>query len=53
MKSVCAWCNKILREGDGNEPVSHGICQECIKKMGMDDEQFIKQEWERVLNNKK
>ena len=25
----CSWCKKILR--DGCEPISHGICPECLK----------------------
>jgi len=27
---VCAWCNRILREG--GKPVSHGICPRCAKR---------------------
>ena len=26
-KIVCAWCNRIMREGV--LPISHGICQPC------------------------
>ncbi len=27
---VCAWCNKILHQGDKDNPeISHGICLEC------------------------
>lgn len=34
MLVVCAWCNGILREGEGPAgEVSHGICQNCMKKM--------------------
>lgn len=27
MKTVCAWCNVVMK--DGAEPVSHGICATC------------------------
>ena len=27
MKTVCAWCGLVLK--DGTEPVSHGICVKC------------------------
>ena len=30
MKTVCAWCQKVLKEGP--EPTSHGICQPCTEK---------------------
>ena len=29
-KRVCAWCCKVIQEGEG--PVTHGICPECEKK---------------------
>ena len=32
MKTVCAWCGKIL-SGDGKEPISHGMCKDCAAKM--------------------
>ena len=27
----CAWCGKIMKKGTGeaDEPISHGICEEC------------------------
>jgi hypothetical protein len=31
MKTICAWCGKLLRDGHG--PVSHGICETCAKKV--------------------
>ena len=30
-KIICAWCGKVMKEGE--EPVSHGICKECAKKI--------------------
>lgn len=33
---ICAWCQKILKEGVIGDPVSHGICLEC-------SEQFLKE----------
>ena len=32
VKLVCAWCNKVLKEGP-EDNISHGICQECRDKM--------------------
>lgn len=29
MKCICAWCEKIIK--DGEEPSTHGICEECLK----------------------
>ncbi len=31
MKVVCAWCNKVMKDGP-DKPVSHGICELCLKK---------------------
>ena len=31
MKRICAWCNKILEEGE--EPATHGICDRCTVKV--------------------
>jgi hypothetical protein len=28
MKTVCSWCNAIIREG--TLPISHGCCPTCI-----------------------
>jgi hypothetical protein len=43
MRVVCAWCKKLIRVVDDAPPlkspggitlenVSHGICEECLKK---------------------
>jgi len=29
MRTICAWCGKVLREGPGDR-VSHGICRRCM-----------------------
>jgi hypothetical protein len=31
IKSVCAWCCVVLRQGI--EPVTHGICDSCICRL--------------------
>jgi PAS domain-containing protein len=32
MKTICAWCNKVLIEGDIRDGIlSHGICPDCLK----------------------
>ena len=30
MKKVCAWCKKVIEEGDGE--TSHAICPVCLEK---------------------
>lgn len=30
---VCAWCGRVLREGDVSKLVSHGICEDCEQKL--------------------
>ena len=29
---ICAWCNKVMKEGDNSCPPSHGICDSCLAK---------------------
>ena len=29
MKLICAWCQTLIK--DGEEPASHGICEECYQ----------------------
>ncbi len=31
LRMVCAWCQKLVREGD--EPTTHGICEACAEKV--------------------
>lgn len=33
IKTLCAWCEKVLIPGDDSGAISHGICHECEKKM--------------------
>lgn len=28
--TVCAWCKGVIKAGDPNLPVSHGICEGCV-----------------------
>lgn len=30
LKTVCAWCGAVM--ADGEEPVSHGCCLDCLKR---------------------
>ena len=30
-KTVCAWCGKLIKDGDPYLPVSHGMCETCAK----------------------
>ena len=29
MHTLCAWCGRVMVEGDPDEGVSHGICMDC------------------------
>lgn len=33
MVTKCAWCQKIMKAGNGgpDEEISHGMCEECAK----------------------
>ncbi len=35
MQVYCAWCGEFmyLKDGQGQEGVSHGICEKCYKKL--------------------
>lgn len=34
MKTVCSFCNAVIREGDSpDDPVSHGVCTSCYEKI--------------------
>lgn len=28
----CAWCQTILHQGDPTQPVTHGMCPDCMNK---------------------
>lgn len=43
MKVVCAWCKKVLVDGD-DELISHGICEDCTKKVMLELENYKKEE---------
>jgi hypothetical protein len=30
---ICAWCQKVMKEGDENVPPSHGICPSCAQEV--------------------
>lgn len=32
MRVICAWCEKVLRDGDPRLPISHGMCPCCKEK---------------------
>lgn len=34
MRTVCAWCSKVIR--DGSPPTSHGMCSDCDSKMAVE-----------------
>ena len=32
MKTICAWCAKVILDGKPGSLTSHGICTSCITK---------------------
>lgn len=32
IKTVCAWCNVLIHDGDDSKGLSHGMCQACCQK---------------------
>jgi hypothetical protein len=32
MTLICAWCKRVMRAGDPELPISHGMCPACRKK---------------------
>ena len=32
MKVICAWCKKVISRGPP-EPISHGMCNQCARRM--------------------
>ena len=33
MKVQCAWCSKVIEEGNKDDQTSHGICPDCFKEI--------------------
>ena len=31
LRSLCAWCGRVLREGIEPVPITHGICTDCMQ----------------------
>ncbi len=29
IRVVCAWCGRLIREGEGGGATSHGLCEAC------------------------
>lgn len=46
MMIVCAWCAKELgeKDGEGVKGVSHGVCEECLRKFGVKSDNEVKDE---------
>lgn len=52
IKSVCAWCSRVLREGI--EPPTHGICDACMCRLcdiTLEDLAARRVEWAAELVN--
>jgi phage FluMu protein Com len=43
MKLVCAWCNKVLRDGD-SRIVSHGICPVCKEEVIAEMNEYLEKQ---------
>ena len=46
MKIVCAWCGKDMgeKDGEGIEGISHGVCEQCLKKLKVETTRQINAE---------
>ena len=40
MKTICAWCQKIIKDGD--PPISHTICLTCKIKLEKETDEYIR-----------
>lgn len=36
MRVLCGWCGVLIKAGDPDGPVSHGICPRCAAKFSKD-----------------
>jgi hypothetical protein len=36
LRVVCAWCRRVLVEGDPGAKTSHGLCPTCAKRFEQD-----------------
>lgn len=42
MKTICAWCNEVLKEGPAHDGrISHGICPRCKEKFMLSAGKFL------------
>jgi hypothetical protein len=43
IKTICAWCNKVISEGKGeSNDISHGICEDCYSSLLSSEPQKLK-----------
>jgi hypothetical protein len=33
LRTICAWCGKVIREGSIKDGISHGVCSVCAKEL--------------------
>jgi len=53
MKTICAWCNKVLVEGpEADDQASHGICPKCQKIELAKIEKYLKEQAKEEGNEK-
>jgi hypothetical protein len=45
MRTICSFCDTVIRPGEPSDPVSHGICQTCYRQImtdhGFDARKFL------------
>jgi len=44
IKIVCSWCKKDMgeKDGQGETGISHGMCEDCMKKMEAEIQSLLK-----------
>jgi len=47
MKSICAWCKKVIREGD-EEEATHGMCDKCQENMKQEFNEWMEKNKKEV-----
>ena len=48
MRSVCAWCGALLREGAPGAQVTHGICGECAARFTREEREPLQEFLDRL-----
>lgn len=55
---ICAWCGKFIRFKDSpgdtppKDPISHGICPECKRKLEDETEEILGEKQEHIFKRR-